>query len=153
MGNNAAHLRVKNAPPTGKAIALSSAHAKRAPSPAFLLIDVFIHNGDASVMYWNPACAEPTCKNSLFWTCTVEQTPGEWVAVPYTGAVPDDKPLTQKEIDKMATAIKPFGHAHGEGVKLHECFKFEAGKKYRITAEFAPLPNRGDEFETVEIQL
>jgi hypothetical protein len=63
------------------------------------------------------------------------------------------KPLTDAEIERMAVKIKPLGTVHGEGIRLHECFKFTPGAKYRIVAEFPPIPNRGDDWETIEFDL
>lgn len=42
---------------------------------------------------------------------------------------------------------------HGEGIKLHECFQFTPGHKYRITCGFNIAYERKDDWESVEFTL
>ncbi len=94
MGNNAAKP-ADGVFKHGVAAAISSAHQKRPVSSNYVLVDVLIHNGHESAMYYNPWALEPVIKNSMFWEVSrisgpkgeiIEKIPcgnvfvGEWCA-------------------------------------------------------------------------
>lgn len=132
----------------------SSPTHQKPPTPQCLLVDVFICNVDpANEAFYSGAGLMKSLKTYRPYEVHFLNGTGEWEELVYTGV---EQP--PEKTDELSGTLKPGMHLKAEGIKLHEGFKFEAGRKYKISARrmmtfLDPSIVNDEDMESIQVQL